>query len=265
MNSINICLFSSAAFLGFTLALKFFSVFHIFEFFCKLKIVPWIFFNILTYVDNQLKNSIRLRICNNELKDAQRRAYYTYILVDSFKLSKLFKINQKFSLLPNEPGLEDFKLFKSAIFYIGKGTNSRKFGHFTLAKKLYLGLKVNGKNKSRLNKIVSLWKKQQGVTILQVEYDATNYEALSREYGMIECIGLDNLSNKLPSNFYGSTDQWSKMKILNYGEMLLFQLFKNFAMQPMSPILHSDIKLGTRTKKIRNKTQNICVSCKQLI
>ena len=153
MNSINICLFSLAAFLGFTLALKFFSVFHIFEFFCKLKIVPWIFFNILTYVDNQLKNSIRLRICNNELKDAQRRAYYTYILVDSFKLSKLFKINQKFSLLPNEPGLEDFKLFKSAIFYIGKGTNSRKFGHFTLAKKLYLGLKVNGKTNQDLIKL----------------------------------------------------------------------------------------------------------------
>ena len=247
---------------GFDLALAFFTAIPIFDFYTKLKIVPWIFLNILTFVDNQMKGSITRDIQNGRMKAEPKRAFYSYALVDSYKLSSLLKRKQTFSLLPDEPGFADFELFKSAIFYIGKGTNGRKLVHLTQAKMRYLGIKVRGKNTNRLDKIVSLWENNRGVTILQLDCDATSREALSREYAMIAAIGLNQLSNVQQGKCYGEMTKWPGVKIINYGDMLLFQLFKQFISRPASPILPCDVIYNPPVQK---KDRKFCNTCKRVL
>ena len=208
-----------------------------------------------------MKSSIKCKIQQKELKEAPKRAFYSYALIDSSKLSKMLKRKQTFSLIPEEPGLADFSIFKSAIFYIGKGINARKLLHLTQAKKFFMGIITPGKNKDKLSKIVSLWKNNQGVTILQLDCNATNYEALTREYAMIEAVGLKQLSNLKQSNCYGEVCTWSTNKVMNYGDMLLFQMFKNFISRPSSPILASDVLF---TPKMQNYEKSYCITCKQI-
>ena len=246
---------------GFNLALSFFSAFPIFDFYTKLKIVPWIFLNILAYIDNQMKGSINLEIDAGRLRAEPKRAFYSYVLIDSYKLSSLLNRKQTFSLLPDEPAFTDFEIFKSAIFYIGKGTNGRKLLHLTKAKMQYLGLKVKG-NTTRLAKIVSLWGKNRGVTILQLECDATSREALSREFAMISAVGLDKLANVKQGECYGDMNGWPTVKIKNYGDMLLFQMFKNFIARAPSPIMASDVPY--KATGIKN-VKKYCKACKRVI
>ena len=47
-------------------------------------------------------------------------------------------INNK-NLIPTEPTLKQFLIFKKCIFYVGKGLFNRKHQHLTKAKKLLCG------------------------------------------------------------------------------------------------------------------------------
>ena len=209
-----------------------------------------------------MKGSITREIQIGRTKAEPKRAFYSYALVDSHKLSSLLKRKQTFSLVPDEPGFAEFELFKSTIFYIGKGTNGRKLVHLTQAKMRYLGVKVRGKNTSRLDKIVSLWKNSRGVTILQLDCDATSREAFCREYAMISAIGLHQLNNVQQGKCYGEMNNWPGVKIMNYGDMLLFQLFKQFISRPASPILPSDVVYNPPVHK---KDQKFCTTCKRVL
>ena len=102
--------------------------------------MPWMFLNILKKVDIEMKASINLRINSGKLKNVPNKAFYTYLLIDigKFHENKSF-LNNK-SLIPHEPSIEDFILFKSCIFYVGKGISNRKHKHLTLAKQLYCGV-----------------------------------------------------------------------------------------------------------------------------
>ena len=126
----------------------------------------------------------------------------------------------------------------------------------------YLGIKIRGKNTSRLDKIVSLWENNRGVTILQLDCDATSREAFSREYAMIAAVGLEQLSNVQQGKCYGEMIKWPGVKIKNYGDMLLFQLFKQFISRPASPILPCDVIYNPPVQK---KDRKFCNTCKTVL
>ena len=227
----------------------------------KLKFIPWIFKIVLNFVDNQMRNSIKMQIETEVLPPKPTRAFHSYVLVDASKLQKLLKNKSQFSLNPSEPGLADFQLFKTSVFYIGKGTKNRKLNHLVKAKKVFVGSKILGNNDKNLSKIVSLWKRKQGVIILQLDCAATEYEAFSREFAMINAVSISKLMNIKHSTCYGEMRYWPETKVKNYGDMLLFQLFNIFVSRPPTPIYASDVLLKM---KFNNKifTQIFCPYCK---
>ena len=93
-----------------------------------------------------------------------------------------------------------------------------------MLKSFLSGLKQLRKINYYLSKIVSIWKCNQGVIIFQLDCAATVYEALSREFAMINAISIAKLKNIKNSTYYREMRLWPDMKVKNYGDMLVFQL-----------------------------------------
>ena len=247
--------------LKFDIAVQVFSRIKLIELYKKLNFMPWMFFNIMKLIDTQMKCSIKKQILSRKLKAAPKKAYYTYLLLDNEKFqSARSKININ-SLLPSEANIKDFIAFKNSIFYVGKGIFNRKHQHLTLAKKLYCGVLPLKKVQLKISKIASLWKRNRGVTLIQLDCDATTYEALTRENCIIKSLNFNKLTNRIRGTSYGDAKHWSSVKVVNYGDMLLYQLFNNYLTKEPSVIYARDVVLKTKsTKKPR-----ICSYCKKNI
>ena len=219
--------------------------------------MPWMFLNIVNIVDGQMKCSIKKQIKSNKLKDCPSKAYYTYLILDDAKFQKYRTKIDINSLIPIEPTVKDFLAFKKAIFYIGKGILNRKHQHLTLAKKLFRGILPLNKIQLKVSKIASLWKQNKGVTLVQLDCDATSYEALTRENCIIKSMNFNQLSNRIRGSSYGDAKKWPHIKISNYGDMLLYQLFKTYLSKTPNVIYARDVVLKPSRTKPR-----YCVNCK---
>ena len=210
------------------------------------------FLNTLKYLDSEMKTSIKKQVLLNKIKNAPTKAFYTYLIIDVGKLSTCMQSKHFSSLMPVEPTIDDFLAFKSSIFYVGKGILNRKHQHLTLAKQLFCGILPLKKVQLRLSKIVSLWRKNMGVSIIQLDCDATAYEAFTRENCIIKSLNFNRLTNRIRGTSYGDAKFWPIVKITNYGDMLLYQLFKSFLAKPPNIIYDNDVILYTaKTKKPR--------------
>ena len=199
-----------------------------------------------------MKNSITNLIKLGNLKKAPKKAYYTYLLIDIDKFQKNRSTFDTKSLIPYEPNIRDFILFKSCIFYVGKGIALRKHSHLTMAKMHYCGILSKRKIELRISRISSLWKQNKGVTMIQLDCDATSYEAFTRENCIIKSLNFNNLTNKIRGTSYGIAKTWSTTKIINYGDMLLYQLFSSFLSKTPNIIYANDVILKPKAVKIQN-------------
>ena len=106
--------------------------------------------------------------------------------------------------------------------------------------------------------ICHCWKNGGGVMCVQLESDATSQEAHCREAAMISALGLNNVTNKISGAAYGDMKNWSKEKLTNFGEMILFVTFKNFIVK-RPPVIHAaDIVLSS-TPRLQKSL--LCASC----
>ena len=96
--------------------------------------VQWMFLNLLWRIELQMKSSIKTYIRQILLKNAPRKASYTYLIIDIEIFKENAKIIEKCSLILLEPSLKQFLAFKVSIIYVGKSTNNRKYQHHIKAK-----------------------------------------------------------------------------------------------------------------------------------
>ena len=222
--------------------------------------MPWMFINILDVIDQQMKSSIHRQIENKKLKNLPKKAFYNYLIIDENKLNNYKTKNKNYSLIPNEPTIKDFVAFKNAIFYVGKGISNRKHQHLTLAKQLYCGVLPLKKVQLKVAKIASLWSKNNGVSLIQLDCDATSYEAFSRENCIINSLNFNSLTNRIQGTSYGGVKTWPYIKVVNYGDMLLYQMFRNYLAKKPNVIFANDVILKPSIARPR-----FCTSCKILI
>ena len=238
-----------------------FSNIHIVKYYSNLDFPPWIFLNVLQNIENEMKNSIKNKILKGLLPEAPKKAYYTYLLIDIEKFRKNASFILNNSLVPREPTLKQYLFYKNSIFYVGKGINNRKHQHPTKAKKLICGTLPLKQVELKVSKIASLWKKGKSVVLVQLDSTATSYEAHTRENIIIKALNFNNLTNRIRGTSYGNVKFWPHLKIINYGDMMMFQLFWEFLLKPPNEIFASDVILKTK-KAVQPK---FCTTCKKRI
>jgi hypothetical protein len=224
--------------------------------------MPWMYLNVMKKSDVEMKTSIYKQIELRKLNLAPKKSYYTYLILDIAKYNAgKTKISES-SLLPHEASMHDFLLFRSCILYVGKGISNRKHMHLTLAKQLYLGLLPKRKISLKVSKIASLWEQGKGITLIQLDCDATSYEAFTRENCIIKSLNFNMLTNRIRGTSYGNAKFWPLRKIVNYGNMLIYSLFNTFLTKQPNVIYANDVVLKTQN---RRKRLRICTKCKNKI
>ena len=193
--------------------------------------MPWMYLNIMKKSDIDMKSSIGKQIRLRKLVLAPKKSYYTYLIIDIAKYNAGKTKLSESSLLPHEASMHDFLLFRSCILYVGKGISNRKHMHLTLAKQLYLGLLPKRKINLKVSKIASLWKQGKGITLIQLDCDATSYEAFTRENCIINQLVVYHsvvlvhkvIQNKSPKYLHSRFDAEYKYKTKQADNGLLRQ------------------------------------------
>ena len=129
-------------------------------------------------------------------------------------------------------------------------------------KKLYLGLLPKRKISLKVSKIASLWEQGKGITLIQLDCDATSYEAFTRENCIIKSLNFNMLTNRIRGTSYGNAKFWPLRKVVNYGNMLIYSLFNTFLTKQPNVIYANDVVLKTQN---RRKRLRFCTQCKNKI
>ena len=105
------------------------------------------------------------------------------------------------------------------------------------------------KPNAKFTKMLEIWKRGDGIVVLQILSDSDHYLALCRENAMIQATGKTLLTNINNGSVYGSMkNKWTYPEILNFGEMLLFfSLWKCIIERPC-PIYPDDLKITNVSK-----------------
>ena len=224
-----------------------------------MRVVPWIFIKVLGFVDRKLGLGLNNLVVNGVLGPPTKRCFYNYIILNGRKLSSLMARCSGLVLGEHEQSFEDFKLFKSCIFYLGKGINSRKEVHFKQAKRCLLGLVPVSELNEQVLAIYNCWLEGGSVVLMQVENESTSFESFCREAAMIETIGLEDLDNSISGSKYGEMVTWPSVQVKNYGELTLFVAFRNFILKPPPSIKAGDVHIRPISKK--KKIPFACKRC----
>jgi len=180
-------------------------------------------------------------VVNYLARDAAVKSSFNYVLLDP-------RVTQNLPTRVFTVGDQQlWRTFVAAMFYIGKGTRSRPFQH------LYEAVKNRGKRKvgRKIETIHGIWEAGLGVISLQVFQNTIGVEAFTREAGMIQAVGCDNLSNAKPGDWYGPAAEWSEEKKSELGTFLVFRAFKIFLQEGERQIRPVDLKLGPRDNPTR--------------
>ena len=128
--------------------------------------------------------------------------------------------------------------FFQNIFYAGKGMHDRCFQHLELVQDMMGGL---DKDDVKGNTIANNWRNGMGIFVVSGFHCSTNEESLNREAAVIDCIGLDKLTNKIKGTKYGNIRKWDKIKTYNYGMFLIYTLYLKFINENVKCIYYNDI------------------------
>ncbi|XP_048509746.1 uncharacterized protein LOC105692894 isoform X6 [Athalia rosae] len=124
---------------------------------------------------------------------------------------------------------ERWRIFLSAIFYIGKGKRSRPYSHLYSAFEEWKKGK-RSTNDEKISYILGIWQSDCGVVCLHLFQNAIPVEAYTREAAMIDALGLDRLKNSKSGDYYGVAATWSRHQKRMLGVYLLYKAM-NILMQ----------------------------------
>ncbi|XP_064609729.1 uncharacterized protein LOC135473770 isoform X2 [Liolophura sinensis] len=139
--------------------------------------------------------------------------------------------------------LETFKIFISAIFYIGKGKRSRPYCHLYEAIKHRKSPQIK-KPSEKVQKILDVWSEGLGVISLHIFQNVIPVEAYTREACMVDAMGLNNLTNKKRGDYYGPSSTWPANQRRKVGVHLLKKALCIFLAEGERQICPPDIGVG---------------------
>ncbi|CAH1797485.1 unnamed protein product [Owenia fusiformis] len=135
-----------------------------------------------------------------------------------------------------------FRIFISAIFYIGKGKRSRPYQHFYEAIKQRDSPKP--KCSAKVQRILDIWSEGYGPVSLHIFQNTIPVEAYTREACMVESIGLSRLTNQKSGDYYGISSTWKPLDKRKLGVHLLVRAMRVLLAEGERQITPRDIKIG---------------------
>lgn len=94
----------------------------------------------------------------------------------------------------------------------------------------------------KLDRIIDIWCKGKGVVCLPVFHNITPAEAYTREAAIIDCLGVENLTNIKRGDYYGAAKTWTPRDRKRLGVLLLFKAMQVFMVEGESQLRPDDIK-----------------------
>ena len=186
------------------------------------------------------------RLQQDKILEAKSKKCYNYLLVEAKPLYKILDNFDTNGICQRSITRNDLHIFKQCVVYVGKGVNGRKSSHMVEALSLLEGKMDLCKINAKYTKIVSIWKKGEGVVELQVFSESDHYISLCRENSMIKSIG-NNLTNLINGSVYGlMKHKWTIPEIFNFGEMLLYFSLKQCIWERPNPTYPENIKKISR-------------------
>ncbi|XP_012278549.1 uncharacterized protein LOC105698669 isoform X2 [Orussus abietinus] len=150
-------------------------------------------------------------------REGTGKTSFNYLLLDSRVTMDLPR--RGVNLLQSEK----WKIFLSAIFYVGKGKRIRPYSHLYDAFNFWVKKDSQEKPCEKVQKILDIWNDQHGVISLQVFQGIMAVEALTREAAMIDAIGKETLSNCKGGEYYGVSATWGLYEKRKLGRYLLYK------------------------------------------
>lgn len=171
-----------------------------------------------------------------------------------------------------------WRKFISSIFYVGKGKSSRPYAHLYDAIKLYESMSIESPNQKvdlflnilrlfiikhstdfpddrtrgevtmkhqeslKLERIIEIWQAAKGVICLPLFHNITPSEAYTREAAIIDCLGVENLTNIKRGDYYGATKSWPMNNRRKLGVYLLHKAMNIFLVEGESQLRPNDLK-----------------------
>ncbi|XP_076444008.1 uncharacterized protein LOC143282294 [Babylonia areolata] len=164
------------------------------------------------------------------------KSCFNYLLLDP-RVTKNLPLRAK-----SLSDLDAFKIFLSAVFYIGKGKRSRPYCH------LYEAISQQKSPKQKVSQkvqvILEVWAAGLGVVSLHCFQNVIPVEAYTREACMVDAIGLGRLTNVKRGDYYGVASTWPTARRQSMGAYLLRKAFQIFLSEGERQICPLDIQKG---------------------
>lgn len=147
---------------------------------------------------------------------------------------------------------EAWNRFISSIFYVGKGKSKRPYAHLYDAIKMFQRDQTNNNAVSiaskcvesvKLERIIDIWNAGKGVICLPVFHNIMPVEAYTREAAIIDCLGVQNLTNLKRGDYYGQTRACTMRERKQLGVFLLYKAMHIFLAEGESQLRPNDIKI----------------------
>jgi len=172
------------------------------------------------------------------------KSFYNYVLLDPYVLQRtnFSGNNLRTGLLQNS---EKFHAFLKAIFYVGKGSANRPLQHLVEAKERWM-TKARRRlpDNSKLDKVVSIWEKGQGVFVLSLFHHSAELEANAYEAAMIDSIGLgcSHLTNMRKGSYLNTpATNWSQKTKNQFGAYLLHKAYCSYVVSGGKSFYPNDV------------------------
>lgn len=94
----------------------------------------------------------------------------------------------------------------------------------------------------KLERIIDIWQSGKGVICLPVFHNIMPVEAYTREAAIIDCIGIENLTNIKRGDYYGISKSWTMRQRKQLGISLLYKAMHIFMAEGESQLRPDDIQ-----------------------
>lgn len=101
---------------------------------------------------------------------------------------------------------------------------------------------LNHQESLKLDRIIDIWRCGKGVVCLPLFHNITAMEAYTREACIIDCLGVENLTNIKRGDYYGIVKSWPMKNKRKLGVLLLYKAMNIFLVEGESQLRPNDIK-----------------------
>jgi len=171
-------------------------------------------------------------------REGHQKSAFNYILIDP-RITQNLPARVRLNKLTSN---DAFRIFIQGIFYIGKGSRARPYGHlYESINDWNVQTNCDEIGSKKIQKIIQIWNDQKGVVSLHCFQSVIPCEAYTREAAMIDALGIDKLTNKNKGCYYGESKKWDVAMKRHLGTILLKKAFRIFLAEGERQITPNDI------------------------